>query len=1081
MHLKIPLLISLLFATVIVSAQCNLTELITICDMTTIDIDDDNSPDGLNNLYDRYNALPGVTPISSDVGYWFDPNYNYALEEGNGILHVWDLSHSSSVADTYEFQLIDMSSSCTDGILVTLRIVLGPFSGFAVPTVGENDVNVEVCDSGIDPCFSSSYFDLYQALLSTPSPHTNGVWHYEGSNPYFIGIDLNRYLMVNIPYQPGPPLVDEATFELVYIVPGITPCATSVETHVTISVIRAVFSGAANNFNLCESEVQSGDFDAIDLRDDAFLINEDIEGIWMNNLDETGQITGPADSVINLSEVHADLVATNPRFGCISYDYVYHVQSRSAVCSSSDSYVSFRFFEDIRPFQQEHPEEFCLRYIEEDTVDLYDYISFTDENGVTYDYPEASCTNWQFVSGPSSLGLITNTGDLCDLEDDPNYSSNGTVHIGSLTDADVGTYVFRYTVLPEYNCAVNLYFPELINQPPFGCEYTLDFQAPCDPKSTLVTLIVHPYNYPGEDTEGLAFCASEDSVDLFSLLQTNGEDDPIYLGPDSYWENTATGETIEAGFEFPDIDGEQEFNFSYHITANNCLEEVDLSFTVYEPPFVGDSVSIAVCEEAESFELFELLDPEADTNGIWTLPDASTSDTNILSVDPTTASSGNYSYTVPNNGACETVQATVSVTINHALNPGADVVINVCKTDDQINLFSALEAGADGGGTFIDMDGVGTLAGSILDFSTLSIGTYHFEYNVQASPECVTNTALITLNLTETTAPDVADQTFCFSDSAIVGDLVATTALPYQWYASATASTPLYSGSLLQNGTDYFVAAVSPEGCVSERVWLTVTLTAPELPIIANQTFCESDEATVADLFFDSTLAYHWYDIDYTATPLDNDIVLQNGEAYYIAVTDESNCVSERAVMHVSLTAPDPPEVSDQVFCVSDEATLADLNVVTDLNYAWYLNDTDTESIDESELLEDEMTYYIAGTDENGCVSERADLWVSLTQFGEGCENQNPIDPVVSPNNDSIHDELDLYELPETFPNFEIKIFNRYGTVVYIGNANTPAFDGTSNVAGSIGNQLPTGVYFYTLFPNNSIMEPFQGDFYLSR
>ncbi len=1080
MNLRFVLSILIAFFFIQVQAQCNLQETLTICDMTQIDYDNDGDLDGIINLYEEYNALPGVTPIPEGTGNWFDPGYNYALEEATGLLHVWDLSESSTDTDTYQFQLLDATSGCPDGLLVTLTLVLGPFSGYAVPTIGDNDVNVEVCDMGIDPCDSSSHFDLYQALLSTPSPHINGVWHYEGSNPYFIGIEGNRYLIVDIPYQPGPPLVDEAVFELTYTVPGLTPCDAAVTTQIKVSVIRAVFSGAANELNICESEILAGDFDSIDLRDDAYLINEDIEGIWLADEDPTGQITGPADSIISLSEVYADLIAGNPRFGCASYEYIYHVQSRSAVCSSSDSHVIFRFFEEIKPFEQEEPEEFCLTHINESTVNLYDYLTFTTENGVYYDYPNNSCTNWQFVSGPSDLGLVSNTGGLCDLEDDPNYTALGTVNLTGLTDLDVGTYIFRYTVLPQYTCSSNLMYPELINQPPFGCAPQYNSQAPCDAKTALVTLIVHPFNYPGEDTENLEFCESETSVNLFALLETNGID-TIYLGPDSHWENDNTGETLENIFVFPEISEEQTFNFTYYITANNCLEESHLSFTVFEQLNAGEDATIGVCAEDSSFELFSVLGGNPDTNGIWLLPDGTTTSANELTLDPATADVGNYIYQVASNGVCDEDQATVSVTIYYPLNAGENVETTACLTDSQLDLSTLLDASADAGGTFIDVDNAGSLAGSVLYFSTLSAGVYHFDYEVQANPSCVTNTATITLNITETPIPIAANQTFCFSDATTIGDLVVTTDLDYTWYDTATSDASLYLGNLLQDGEDYFVAATSMDGCDSERVQITVTLTAPDVPTVQNQSFCFSDNATVADLFAGTTLTYNWYSSNTATEILTEDLLLENNETYYLAVTDMDGCISQRAPMQVNLTKPPPPTVADQTFCISDAATLEDILVNTDLTYYWYASDTDTVIMSATDPLEDDTSYFIAGTDADGCVSDRAEMMVSLIQFGLNCDNENPIDAVVSPNDDAIHDELDLYELPAVFPNFEIKIFNRYGTVVYKGDVNTALFNGTSNVATTIGNKLPAGVYFYIFNPNDSIMPAFQGDFYLSR
>lgn len=74
---------------------------------------------------------------------------------------------------------------------------------------------------------------------------------------------------------------------------------------------------------------------------------------------------------------------------------------------------------------------------------------------------------------------------------------------------------------------------------------------------------------------------------------------------------------------------------------------------------------------------------------------------------------------------------------------------------------------------------------------------------------------------------------------------------------------------------------------------------------------------------------------------------------------------------------------------------------------------------------------------------------------------------VVTPNGDGIHDTLKIAGL-ENYPNNSLKIFNRWGVLVYTTNAyNTEGnyFDGTSNgrVTVDQDNQLPVGTYFYIL------------------
>ena len=901
-------------------SQCNLEETITICDMTLIDNNSDGIPDGIINLYDEYTNLTGNT---IQAGTWFDPGFNFALNESTGDVSLWDLDNSSEAITDYQFQLTN--ADCGADIALTLNIVIGPFSGIAVPTIGDNEVNVEVCDVGVDPCGSSSFFDLNQALLSVPSAHANGTWSYEGSSPNFLAIQDNTYLLVDVPYQPGLPLVDQETFELKYTVPGIAPCAPNMVTMVKVSVIREVFAGAANSINICETELVAGDFDNVDLTNDSYLVNEDIEGIWLFEDDTTGQISNPGDSNINLGEVFDELFLVNPRFGCQSYQYSYFVESRSPVCQDKTSTVSFTFFEDLRPFSQvEPPPEFCC-LTELGNLNLYDLLTFTTENGVLYDYPNDNCTNWTLVSGPSNLGLVSNTGSICSTFEDPLYTSQGSINLDNISNADAGTYVFEYTVLPEYNCGGQGIQPENIFSTPDGCTSNTGGLSPCDLETAQVTIIILPVNYAGEDT-ALEFCESEISspVDLFSLLGTNG--DPIYMGPLGTWTDLNTGNTITNMFSVPEVSDQETFNFLYSTTSpNDCSDDANLSFTVYEQFQAGTGGTIQVCDDGSPINLFEVLTDDPVTTGTWEGPNGFTSTSNSVMFDPSTFEPGNYIYSIPDNGPCLGNQATVSVTILQNLSAGNDVLETICRSDMQVDLINLLD-GADTGGTFLDLDATNTLSGSLVNVSQLSAGTYNFEYQIQVSPICSLDSSLIELTIIEGPAPTAVNQTFCLTDLATVGDLEASNSMSYMWYDTNSSTDVLASNTLLENGEDYYVSGIDSNGCETMRAMIQVTL----LPI----------------------------------------------------THDDCDCI---------------------------------------------INDG------------------------------------------------------ISDNDDNENENLDLCNLPEVFPNYELEVFNRYGTIVFKGDNNTGLFEGESNVSPTIGDMLPSGIYFYVFNPNDGESAPFQGNVYLSR
>jgi gliding motility-associated-like protein len=87
-----------------------------------------------------------------------------------------------------------------------------------------------------------------------------------------------------------------------------------------------------------------------------------------------------------------------------------------------------------------------------------------------------------------------------------------------------------------------------------------------------------------------------------------------------------------------------------------------------------------------------------------------------------------------------------------------------------------------------------------------------------------------------------------------------------------------------------------------------------------------------------------------------------------------------------------------------------------------------------------------------------------------------------SPNGDTVNDEFVVQNLADLYPNFTLKIYNRYGNVLYEGNSTTPNWNGKTSQGMTMGDGLaPTGVYFYVIEFNDGVRKPLQGRVYLSR
>ncbi len=686
-------LVVFLSAIVSLSAQCGTTETVTVCDMTIVDGDMDGNPDGIINLYEEFSAITGTTITPAD-GMWFDPNFNFALDAMTGDLSLWNLDNSSENTTDYQFEFLNGSSGCTDDIQYFFNVVLGPYAGDPATPSGPNSVNITVCEAGLGS------FDLFQVFDSSPPPHENGVWAFignDGDPSNFQSLNQDGMFMATIPYTPNDGnLVDSDVFEFTYTVPGIAPCAPEEVSNFRVEVVRDVDSGIPGSEFLCQSEMVAGgiwDRD-IDLAAE-YLEGEDVEGTWSSDNDPSGQISNPGDGIINLYEAYVDFVTTNgPAIDCLSFSYTYTVEPRInlANCDEKVSVITFSIAEEIRPFSQDAPYEICVNADSPTSINLYDELTFTTEvwnnpntgmnEDVLFDYPNENCTNWEFISGPTPIAILSNTGmapgstviDWCSAfvlgtGYTTEYRTAGTINFGGV---EPGTYTFRYTVLPSYHC-----------QLAGTCNTDTSCNHPCDIQTADVVVIVNPTNYPGEDTADLEFCESESPIVLTDQLMTNGTD-TVYVGPEGTWTDLDTGLEVNNNFDIPEITtGSQVFNLEYvTLTAAGCEESATLSFNVWEQYDPGMGGDVTVCENNGEIDLFTLLTGTPDTNGIWTGPNGYTSDTNVALFDPETDVLGDYTYTVPANGTCDSSAAILTVSFGSTVYAGEDTFdVELCFAD----------------------------------------------------------------------------------------------------------------------------------------------------------------------------------------------------------------------------------------------------------------------------------------------------------------------------------------------------------------------------------------------------------------
>lgn len=322
--------------------------------------------------------------------------------------------------------------------------------------------------------------------------------------------------------------------------------------------------------------------------------------------------------------------------------------------------------------------------------------------------------------------------------------------------------------------------------------------------------------------------------------------------------------------------------------------------------------------------------------------------------------------------------------------------------------------------------------------------------------------------------------------------------------------------------TTITITAVSntATGCATSGLTVSDTFNVVPLPNITGATItspdiCINSDAEVfitnASALTDGTYTII-YDLSGANTSINNTVVIQmtggtssnfiipaallpNGGATTITIQDLiydlTLCGANTLTLNpitFTITDPSAPTLNTEgnLFCIQDSPTISNLtsNVTGTGTITWYNAPTGGTAYSTTDLLTQGTTYYATATVPQGtgfCESAtRLEVTVDLTACDELF-----IPDGFSPNDDADHlnEEFYVKDIELLYPQFVLEIYNRYGSMVYKGNINTPRFNGKSNQTTLVGSEiLPTGVYFYIIHFNDAIgTKPKQGRLYLSR
>src|SRR5690554_3128477 len=394
------------------------------------------------------------------------------------------------------------------------------------------------------------------------------------------------------------------------------------------------------------------------------------------------------------------------------------------------------------------------------------------------------------------------------------------------------------------------------------------------------------------------FCSTQDPVPTVADLVTNNNNNNWYETPTSATPlDTST----------PLVDGQ-----SYYATTvdSPCesIERFEVLVVLTPPNDSGEDGSFEVCENdinnSYTINLFDGLGGTPNSNGVWTGPfPTSNGGLGTVNIVGMIIEDSPYvfTYTVSSSVLCDPSSSTVSITIMEGPDAGSDSALELCDTDESVDLFTMLGGTPDVGGTWSPALSSGT---GLFDPSVDSPGDY--TYTVPGSLPCSSQSAIVTVVVSA--MPDAGlDGTvdICSNSGPIdlFSSLGGTPEVGGTWSPALSSGTGIYD-PLIDNPGVYTYTVFGTPPCGDDTANVIVTLTqAPDAGLDAILDLCEDDSPV--DLFEvlggTPNPGGEWSPTLSSGTGVFNPQVDSAG-VYNYTVSGTSPCADDSATVTISIT-----------------------------------------------------------------------------------------------------------------------------------------------------------------------------------
>ncbi len=346
--------------------------------------------------------------------------------------------------------------------------------------------------------------------------------------------------------------------------------------------------------------------------------------------------------------------------------------------------------------------------------------------------------------------------------------------------------------------------------------YTVSGVTPCVDVSASVSVTVNPSATAGSNGT-LIVCSNGVPSVLFTFLGGNPD-------PGGTW--TTAGGAVFSGTYIPGVDPPGPYLYTVPGSAPCPNSTATVTVTENLAPDAGIGANAAFCDAQAATPLVDWLAGNPQPGGVWTGPGGAASNGTL---QPGSAPSGTYTYTIVGLAPCMDAQAELNVTIVPQPDAGTSSILNLCDGSPPADLFNALDGAPDAGGNWTGPDG--QPVGSTFTPGSSVPGIH--AYSITAITPCTDVAATVTVTVSP--QPDAGSNgnlAICSSSppTDLFTILGGTPQAGGNWTApGGGASTGIFTPLADSDGVyTYTIAGVAP--CITTSATVTVTTTPANVP-----------------------------------------------------------------------------------------------------------------------------------------------------------------------------------------------------------------------------------------------------------